>query len=52
MTTCENDRNASTDVEELSQGLGNMSMNSGKNGWEGLTEGWITGDGSRHDALY
>ena len=49
MTTGENDRNASTDVEELNQGLGNMSLNSGKNGWEGLTEGWVTGDGSRRE---
>ncbi|PWA35455.1 Zinc finger-XS domain-containing protein [Artemisia annua] len=49
MTTGENDRNANTDVEELNQGLGNMSLNSGKNGWEGLTEGWVTGDGSRRE---
>ncbi|PWA35933.1 Zinc finger-XS domain-containing protein [Artemisia annua] len=49
MTTGENDQNASTDVEELNQGLGNMSLKSGKNGWECLTEGWVTGDGSRHE---
>ncbi|PWA56014.1 histidine--tRNA ligase, cytoplasmic [Artemisia annua] len=49
MTTGEYDQNASTDVEELNQGLGNMSLNSGKNGWECLTEGWVTGDGSRHE---
>ena len=49
MMTGENDRNASTNVEELNQGLGNMSLNSGKNGWEGLTGGWITGDRSRRE---
>ncbi|GJY59411.1 hypothetical protein Tco_0459303 [Tanacetum coccineum] len=35
--------------EELNQGFGNMSLNLGKNGWEGLTEGYITGDGSRRE---
>lgn len=49
MMTGENDHNASTEVEELNQGLGNTSLISGKNGWDGLIEGWVTGDRSRRE---
>lgn len=43
-------RQSGTDVDQLNQGLGNMSLNSGGlNGWEDSTKGYITGDGSRRN---
>lgn len=39
-----------TDVDQLNQGLRDMSLNVGQvNGWEVMSKGYITGDGSRRD---
>ncbi|XP_076934296.1 protein SUPPRESSOR OF GENE SILENCING 3-like [Bidens hawaiensis] len=39
-----------TDVNQLNQGLSDMSLNSGRsNCWEAMSKGYITGDGSRRN---